>query len=562
MWLRVTKDTQLVELATYTPTPSRRVFDCCLFNGEVDVLRVRLHELNDAVDFFVIVESNQTFTGASREISFNPCDPRLSKFASKVRHVVVTDMPETTDPWIREKWQRNAVLRGAPDAAATDLLVLSDVDEIPRATILSEMANDHANEVFGVRMAFSYFYVNYRNVSGPESALTWTVAATRRNLDCISPDDLRYAVREGRIRARIFDEGGWHFSYLMDEIGIRRKIAAFSHQEFATPEFLNKIDIVKTIRGCQDLFNRPGFCWKVLPDCDLPEWLLANRTTLTHLFYPTGVIDRARNALSSLSRRLVRTRVRTRLAPVIVCPYLYNHEADEVSFKFGLERMRHVEFYLWQDKERIGPEFAFEHCWNQFPERDVILVHSDMAPPPGDPAMRWYEALVEYSASLPTAGMIACNLYYPKPTPSGALGVQCAGGTFTDGKIGHIHGTLDEPGGVPSGLLKQTRSVAWVTFGGVLIRRELIRACGPVDRRYQWAYVMDVDYCFEARLRGFQLMQVPVSLEHEENRTTRSLWDKEPKLFDHMMQNFQRFYAKWGPFYSALRAGDPSVHPT
>src|SRR5580700_2414481 len=48
--------------------PTRRVYDCFLFNGEVDVLSIRLHELNRIVDVFVIVESNQTFSGAAREI--------------------------------------------------------------------------------------------------------------------------------------------------------------------------------------------------------------------------------------------------------------------------------------------------------------------------------------------------------------------------------------------------------------------------------------------------------------------------------------------------------------
>jgi len=102
-------------------------------------------------------------------------------------------------------------LRGAPDAAATDLLVLSDVDEIPRATILAEVARDQANEIFGLRLAVSYFYVNHRNVCGPEAALTWTVVATRRELNSILPGDLRHAVREGRIPARILIRAGGNF---------------------------------------------------------------------------------------------------------------------------------------------------------------------------------------------------------------------------------------------------------------------------------------------------------------------------------------------------------------
>jgi hypothetical protein len=540
------------QIKNSTSATNRRVFDCCLFNGEVDVLRIRLHELDRVVNTFVIVESNKTFSGKARKIAFNPCDPRISEFASKVRHLVVTDMPETTDPWTRERWQRNAVLRGVPDAAATDLLVLSDVDEIPRSTVVAQMATDHENEVFGVRLAFSYFYVNYRNVEGPQSALTWTVAATRRELDRVSPDELRYFVREGRVHSKIIDEGGWHFSYLMDKEGIRQKIAAFSHQEFNNVEFLDKLDVLSMVRERRDLFNRPGFRWEVVSDPSLPEWLLSNRRRLNHLFYPADAIDRAKDALSSLSG-LLPIRTRAKLPPIVLCPYVCDHEADEVRSKFGLDRRstKRAEFYLWQDKERIGPELALERCWDLFPTRDVIVIHSDMAPEPGEPFLQWYDALVSYRGELPSAGMIACNLYY-NPTSNGAVNVQCAGGTFADARINHLHGGLDEPEGIASELLKRVRPVDWVTFGGVLIRRELIRACGPFDRRYKWDYVMDVDYSFEARLRGFQLMQVPVSLRREENRTTRSLWQKKLELRDHIEQNARQFYAKWEPFYRAL----------
>ncbi len=535
------------------PASPRRVFDCFLFNGEMDVLAIRLHELSGVVDCFVIVESDKTFSGMPRTIGFDPSDSRVSAFASRLRHVVVADMPETEDPWMREKWQRNAMLRGVPDAADTDLIMLSDVDEIPRAAVVRQMAEDRDNEVFGFRLAFSYFYVNYRNVGGPETAVTWNVAATRGRLADMSADDLRYAVRDGRQPAQIFEEGGWHFSYLMDAAGIRRKIAAFSHQEYNASGFLDAIDIRKTVRRGDDLFRRAGFQWKVLPEPDLPAWLHENRRALRHLFCATGLRGRIADALAAVPATL-RRRTRPRPAPVVICPYLYEHEADEIIAKFRLDgrSARHVRFHLWQDKEALGPEFAFEHCWNQFPEHDIIIVHSDMAPQPGRPPMEWYDALVGYRDSLPAAGMIACNLYHPNSTSGGPVSVQCAGGMLRDGKIDWLHGGVDEPDGVPSEVLRQVRCVDWVTFGGVLIRRELIRACGPLDRRYEWAYVMDVDYSFEARLRGFRLMQVPASLVHEENRTTRSLWEQQPALLDALQRNFKRFYAKWQPFYPAL----------
>ena len=283
-----TERIQNLDISACDSQRTRRVFDCCLFNGEMDVFSIRLHELSDVVDYFIIVESDRTFSGIPRDISFHLGDPRIAEFATKIRHVVVTDMPETDDPWTREKWQRNAVLRGAPDAAQTDLLVLSDVDEIPRGKVVAQMAKDLEHEAFGARMAFSYFYVNYRNVVGPESARIWAVAATRRQLDNILPDDLRHAVRDGRAGARIFDDAGWHFSYLTDKVGIQRKLAAFSHQEYNNATFLDSIDIERTVREGRDLFGRPGYCWELVPNPDLPEWLQQNRWPMRHLFCPPG----------------------------------------------------------------------------------------------------------------------------------------------------------------------------------------------------------------------------------------------------------------------------------
>jgi hypothetical protein len=538
------------------PAPlARRVFDCCLFNGETDVLVIRFHELNDVVDHFVIVESNLTFSGAPRQINFDPCHPSVAPFAAKVRHVVVADMPETSDPWVREAWQRNAVLRGVPDAAPTDLLILSDADEIPRSAVIAEMVCDHENESFGFRMAFHYFYVNYRNIIGPEANLTWTVAATRRQLNNVTPDALRYGVRDGKIPARLFDQGGWHFSYLMDEAGIRQKIAAFSHQEFNNEAFLRGIDIAAMLRDGRDLFERPGFVWKLLPDTDLPAWLRQNRSRLQRMFHPASFADRVRSYFSRSTIRAAASRQLT--PPIVICPYLYDNEPAEIRSKFDLDGAagRRMDFFLWQDKERIGPELAFEHCWNQFPDRDIIIIHSDMSPMPGEPPRHWYDALCGFRETLSDAGMLACNLFYPT-AQSASVSVQCAGGTYTNGLVDHLHGPLVEAlgsgQGITRALLASVRPVDWVTFGGVLIRREVIRACGGFDRRYQWAYMMDVDYSFEARLRGFRLVQVPVSLQHEANRTTRRLWEQSPELKDHINNNMARFYTKWAAFHAAL----------
>jgi hypothetical protein len=537
----------------------RKIFDCFLYNGEDSVLEIRLHELRDTVDVFVIVESDMTFSGLPKEPAFNVLDERFSPFANKIRYVVVRDMPATTNPLDRERWQRNAALRGIPDARADDLIVLSDVDEIPRTTILARIKQDDEFSVFGFELNFYYFFANYRNIAGPEASIIWTVAARRHILEETMPDTLRYHVRDRKIPARIFQNAGWHFSFLMDPLAIEAKSKSFSHQEFNNTKFMTSIDVESIFKDRRDLFGRDGCEWALADPSELPIWLFDNRHLRPELFAPrtnSGKIERNIRQLRAGSPNSER---RKPDKPVVICPYLYDHEQQEIRAKFRLdsEAGSRIPAFLFQDKDRMGPERAFEHCWKQFPDRDIIIIHSDMAPMPGDENNVWWDQLLHYRDVLPKAGMIACNLFYPSKESDDSGHVQCAGGTFNDGTIGWLHGQVvdcknSDGNGVRRTQLEQIRIVDWVTFGGVLIRREVIDACGSFDDRYEWAYVMDVDYSFEARLRGFLLYQVPVSLCHEENRSTRPILDADPSARAKLEGNFKAFYDKWRPFASML----------
>lgn len=252
----------------------RRVFDCLLYSGEARVLEIRLHELDAVVDRFVVVESDTTFSGEPKRIEFDPTHPAIAPYAHKIAHVLVSDMPETKDPWVREAWQRNAMLRGVGDATDRDLILMSDVDEIPRASVVTSARDDEDHAVFFFRLAFYYFFVNYRNVKGPEVHRVWNCAATRSEAGRLGPQSFRRTVPPG---ARVFDDAGWHFSYLTDEAGVKRKISSFSHQELNTDAVLSAINIPALVRRGADLYNRPGYEWALTDGSELPQWLQDNR---------------------------------------------------------------------------------------------------------------------------------------------------------------------------------------------------------------------------------------------------------------------------------------------
>jgi beta-1,4-mannosyl-glycoprotein beta-1,4-N-acetylglucosaminyltransferase len=61
-----------------------KVLDAVLMSSELDLLEIRMNELDSVVDYFLIVESNATFTGLSKKTYFTLNRDRFSKFQHKV----------------------------------------------------------------------------------------------------------------------------------------------------------------------------------------------------------------------------------------------------------------------------------------------------------------------------------------------------------------------------------------------------------------------------------------------------------------------------------------------
>lgn len=546
----------------------KKIFDCFVYNGEIDLLEIRLNELNEVVDWFVIVEGTHTFSGAAKAGSLLDEWSRLRPFAHKIRYVVVSDLVRFDGAWERETHQRNSCVRALADAESGDVVLLSNVDEIPRSSAVAEMRDTDA-AACGFELSSRYFALNYCNVVGPEAALVRTVGFDPVLLQEHTPEQLRYAIRDGSVAAKIFPTAGWHFSYLSDEAGVRRKIQAFSHQEFNTVEFLGALDIANLIRARGDLFGREDFEWQVVDPSDLPAYIhsqgdrfstmilsdsLQGDDTLNEVYRP------APKKRSWLQRRR-EARAKKPAAdrePIIVCPYVHPGDEERVRKAFGLDsaKGKRLPFYFWHDTDLVGPEAAFQRCWSQFPERDVIIIHTDMAPMPGDETNTWYERLLQHVADLPDAGAVACDLLYPEPTSSGSQAAQCAGGRFNaEGKIFHNGGAEH----AYDARYDHVRIADWVTFGGVYIRRAAIDMVGEFDARYEWAYVMDVDYSLEMRLRGWNLYQVPVNLEHAESQTTRPFVE-QPEYQAKIARNVEYFDRKWSDLIvsNRMNLGRPS----
>lgn len=121
------------------------IYDCFTFYNELELLKVRLEELYDDVDHFVIVEATETFSGLSKPLYFLENVQLFEQYQDKIIYVVVDDFPPPSDDpagdrWIREGLQRDAMMRGLGSCSADDIILISDLDEIPSRSSLKEIS--------------------------------------------------------------------------------------------------------------------------------------------------------------------------------------------------------------------------------------------------------------------------------------------------------------------------------------------------------------------------------------------------------------------------------------
>ena len=116
-----------------------KIYDCFTFFNELELLDLRLKELYNHVDYFVLVEATLTHTGKPKELIFEKNKDKYSDYLDKIIYVKVNDLPDYNDfegIWEPENFQRNCIVRGLTNAEDSDVIMVSDIDEIPRPSAI------------------------------------------------------------------------------------------------------------------------------------------------------------------------------------------------------------------------------------------------------------------------------------------------------------------------------------------------------------------------------------------------------------------------------------------
>lgn len=260
------------------------VYDTFLFFNEFDLLDIRINELRDAVQTFILIEAPWTHSGREKPLYFTEAKKagKLSPIVAKELDRIMVVVPETCPgdlPSQREAWSRAALNLLDPGMfRESDTVLHGDVDEIPRSEVI--LRNSWKKGIFVLQQR-SYYY--YLNCVDPEYRWLGTRMCQVRYLKPFQ--DLRFW------GGTILPDAGWHLSFMGGPEKIREKIEAFSCQEYNIPEFTDLEKIAERMRTPTDLFER-GYRWQFTEKkkelLDLPRLIQSDPDRFQEWFYESS----------------------------------------------------------------------------------------------------------------------------------------------------------------------------------------------------------------------------------------------------------------------------------
>ena len=263
-----------------------RLIDCFMYFDEDLMLDLRLNILNKEVDKFVIVESRTDHSGNKKKLNFDI--KNFKKFNKKINYLVVVTLPvkkkifsaswRNKPSWLRENFQRNYLYEGFKNDNENDLVMISDIDEIP---------DPHKIKNFNIKEKYACFVqknfqqkLNLLNTSNPD----WygTKICVKKYLK--SPQWLRdikikknfWKIYKPNLPQLIFD-GGWHFSFLKNAKKISKKIRSYAHQEYNKNIFYDIEMINEKIAQRKDVLGREFNYSKIEIDNTFPDFIQNNK---------------------------------------------------------------------------------------------------------------------------------------------------------------------------------------------------------------------------------------------------------------------------------------------
>ena len=264
-----------------------KIYDCFSYWDEDLLLNLRFNLLNKIVDYYVVVESTKTWQNNKKELKFDI--EKFHKFKNKIIYVPVKDMPGGKNPYVRENFQRNCILRGLVNTRDEDYIMISDADEIPNPDKIKNFQPNMKYAVFKQK----HFYYKLNMISSQNPFWYGSRICVKKFLKL--PQWLRdlkfkkrpfWRIDKYRLN-NIIDEGGWHFCNLKTPEKLLYKYQnlcetndPYTFKESIDKKYLNLKEIEKRIQSGADIIGRDDKYNKIELDNTFPSYILENK----HLF--------------------------------------------------------------------------------------------------------------------------------------------------------------------------------------------------------------------------------------------------------------------------------------
>ncbi|MBG6172507.1 MAG: hypothetical protein RIE06_29010 [Roseibium album] len=268
------------------------LYDCFVFHNEFDLLEIRLREMGDSVDRFVLVEADQTQRGSPKPFYFDENRDRFAPWADKIIDLQVR-FPDQLPPalgvyknrrkkdWERENYQRNCISRALESCDPDDLILLSDVDEIVRAPTLAKVM---AERLFRGRLLVFEQSLHKHHLDRIVPGKTWLLGSRMIEKKYLTtPQQLRRTkarmtkksyvpdfatqpflrIRNNNLSGigrpvKIIPDAGWHFSSMGGLEAFRTKLDSVVHGQTVDTSDIQK------------LYERELVGTQIIPHANLP----------------------------------------------------------------------------------------------------------------------------------------------------------------------------------------------------------------------------------------------------------------------------------------------------
>ena len=287
-----------------------QVFDCFMYYNEDTILELRLNQLNQHVDYFIIVESTFNHKGEKKDLNFDI--NKFKKFKDKIKYYILDcQSPEIEEIKIddsedeksskyilngyrRDHFQRNYLSEGIKFANAEDIIIISDIDEIPKLENVNLKTVGNNLILFNQKMCYYMFNLYHENYNWVGSRLCkkkklvnpqWLRDVKPKKYPFWRLDNLFSKNKYSNIQ--FINDGGWHFSYLNTPELIEQKLKSYTHHREYDLNPIGIKNIAQRIKNRESVYNlsidkrvnkfSKGVKLKVLDEIELPRYLVDNK---------------------------------------------------------------------------------------------------------------------------------------------------------------------------------------------------------------------------------------------------------------------------------------------